>query len=143
MAIYILRGLPGSGKSTWIKNYEAENYQESGKVCSADHFHMVNGIYQYNPLKAGEAHLKCLEKYLSALQTGQYPIFVDNTNTQSFEIAPYWQLACVFGIQVKIIRLHVDFETACRRNAHKVPPARIWWMYQNLLTERLPSHWVE
>lgn len=138
-----MRGLPGAGKDHWIKEYQTKHYQfpQHWIICSADHYHMVNGVYQYKPERAREAHDECLGQYLTALLQPTDVIFVNNTNSTLLELAPYYRLAEYHKAEVKIIQVMCDFQVACRRNVHDVPPRTIWKMYQNILTERLPGHW--
>lgn len=68
-------------------------------------------------------------------------VIVDNTNFSTWEIASYYRIAQLYNWPVKIVQIHCDFETACKRNTHQVPHDKIWLMQQTLLTERLPSHW--
>ena len=143
MKVFIMRGLPGSGKSRWIDNHRRKH---DDVICSADHYHMVDGAYKYDPAKTAFAHNACLRKYLDALYVHDKEadaVFVDNTNATAAELSPYVRLAECLGHEVKIIRVHCDFETACRRNVHGVPPGTIWHMHQTMITERLPSYWKE
>ncbi len=168
MNVIIMRGLPGSGKSTWIKQV-FRNFQhgtvspqayylkeEETKIFSADSYHMVGDEYRYDPARAGEAHASCLREYLSALMllTNQtaadslnngsaQTLIVDNTNTTVWQIAPYYAAALAFNVDVRILRVDCSFEKACKRNIHKVPASTIWQMHQNIMTERLPSIWKE
>ena len=52
--LYIVRGLPGSGKSTFAKSI-AKPYQ----VFEADQYFMKNGKYKFDPTKLKEAHNDC------------------------------------------------------------------------------------
>lgn len=152
MQVIILRGISGAGKTWWIEDHVREQSRDiSGDsnllfpVCSADHYHLKvgGGRYDFRPENQGQAHLACLEKFFYVLWDKKdfHTMFVDNTNTTTTEMAPYIQLALLHGLPVRIVRVHASFETACRRNVHAVPPATIWRMHQNILTERLPSHW--
>ena len=142
MQVIIMRGIPGSGKSTWAKKESAQCVRPV--TFSADKFFMVGGSYRFDPTKLGEAHGDCLVGFLSHLRDGGYTtIFVDNTNTTAVEIAPYYALALAYGADVKIVRMATPFEVAVIRNTHNVPISTIWKMQQNLLTERLPPHWTE
>lgn len=138
MKVYIMRGLPGSGKSSWVKNF-----CPTDTVCSADHFHTVNGEYRYDPKNAGAAHGACLRQFVRALDVGTDVLVVDNTNTTAVELAPYVRLCEAFGIEYEIVNIACDFATACERNIHAVPPATIWNMHQNLMTERIPPYWKQ
>jgi hypothetical protein len=70
--VYIMRGVSGSGKSTWIANKirELERLRlfvqppVRTAVCSADDFfvHPSTGNYVYDPRKIGEAHMSCMCK---------------------------------------------------------------------------------
>lgn len=145
MQVIIMRGIPGSGKSTWIK----QNLIEAGQdwfIVSADHYHMIGGVYRYDPKNAGNAHAQCLRKFTEYLKRNEGcsgGIIVDNTNTTAWEIAPYYALALAFQCDVKIVRVHCPLETALPRSIHDVPATRVWQMYQNIVTEKLPPHWVE
>ena len=139
LKVVIMRGLPGSGKTTYIKEF-SNRYQVN--VCSADFYHMIGGQYRFDPAKAGEAHARCLKNYLDLLAS-RGRIFVDNTNTMAWEIAPYYALALAYGADVEIVRLHCSLETACARNIHNVPVSTLVKMERGLLTECLPPHWTE
>ncbi len=108
-----------------------------------------NGVYRYDPKFAGEAHRRCLEKFIDLANAKKFPedgptaIVVNNTNSTAAEVCPYYMVAEALALPVKIVCIHVDFETACHRNVHAVPASTIWAMYQNLHTERLPAWWKE
>ncbi len=144
MNVVILRGIPGSGKSTW-----AERQQGRKIICSADHFHIVNGEYLFNPAKAGEAHNDCLHKFLSfAMEASEGRgrtdlLIVDNTNTTAWEISPYYRLAEVYGLSVSILNFYCEILTSFQRNIHKVPIKTIAAIHRNMLVEVLPSHWKQ
>jgi predicted kinase len=140
---YILRGVPGSGKSTYIKNRFAPT---SYAYCSAD-LYFINketGKYEFDISKIGEAHKDCLKKFLDLIQnTKPNTIIVDNTNTRLIEVAPYAQLACLYDYTVKVITILCDPLTAATRNVHGVPLENIQRMavVLNEETQRMPSWW--
>lgn len=114
--LIILRGLPGSGKSTLQKR----DYPDA-VVASADQFFMVDGEYRFNPARLPEAHGTCCRTVIGALQVESPLIVVDNTAISVVEIAPYVLLAQAYGYDAEIITLCCDPAVAAARNLHGVP----------------------
>lgn len=146
MQVVIMRGIPGSGKTTIRK----ERYPNA-LVCSADDYHMVDGVYKFDPAKAGFAHAWCLKKFVLAVNgdLGTFAncraetVVVDNTNSRVLEIAPYFRVAEAFGVPVKILRVHCQIEMALCRGTHNVPASTVFEMYANIMNEKLPPGWKE
>lgn len=142
MRVIIMRGLPGAGKSEMAARHAGDHETE---ICSADDHHVgLDGVYRFDPKKAGAAHTECLRKYMRLLSSGfKGDVIVDNTNTTLAEIAPYARIAEAHGVEFTIVYIHCDPATACRRNVHAVPPATILRMYKNLLQEEVPPYWKQ
>ncbi len=146
--VKILRGLPGSGKSTWIQNYLAPLLNQCEKVdfaiCSADDFFMVNGEYKFDPREISNAHRACYKMFVNSVVEGIETIFVDNTNTQLWEITPYIQFAEMMDYEVEIIEIRISPSVCFGRNVHGVPEHQImkmaanwqnplpWWNYRRI-----------
>lgn len=156
MKVILMRGLPGSGKSTWV-NHCVQHHGTNNKkvvVCSADDSHTLpDGTYKFYPANVAKAHNDCLKKFLTQLDPFNPDalrncnpltcVIVDNTNTSAWEIAPYLRLAEAFGHEVKIVRVECSLQLATSRGVHGVPTKTMLAMQRNLLTEVLPSHWRE
>jgi predicted kinase len=140
MKVIITSGIPGSGKSTLIKN------EFSGaEVVSADSFFTDrNGNYNFDVTKLGEAHAACMRRFIHIL-SNRYDtddvLVVDNTNTTSEEIAPYYSVAKAYGASVELITLVCDPELAAERNVHGVPLAGCRAMAHRIMQRRLPPFW--
>jgi predicted kinase len=97
--VIILRGLPGSGKSTVAS-------QMNGVVCSADEF-MVDelGKYDFDPDRLGECHDKCFDKFLAVLAIGATPV-IANTNTMRWEMQRYIDHCLELGLRWSVLDLY-------------------------------------
>lgn len=90
--LILLRGLPGSGKSTFAENYALKI---DGIHLEADMF-FVNketGEYEFDASKLKQAHQWCQDRVESFMKHGAWPIIVTNTFTQEWEMQPYFDMA--------------------------------------------------
>lgn len=145
MRVVIMSGIPGSGKSTYVK----ENLPEAVVVSADDYFTTRTGAYKFDSAKLPQAHNQCLRRFTNFLITysgGQdlivQPILVvDNTNLTVAEIAPYAALAQAYGADLEIITLVCTIETAAKRNVHGVPEEAVDRMARTLAGRALPPWW--
>ena len=98
----LVRGLPGSGKSTFA-NFIWNDYS----ICEADKFFVdKDGNYKFDATKLPEAHKWCREqveiRMIDNIANPQYypEIVVSNTFTQEWEMAEYYKLAEKYGYTV-------------------------------------------
>ena len=100
--LYIVRGLPGSGKSTFAEALVGSDFL----VCEADKYFMQDGEYKFDGSKLKEAHESCrntVETYMKdSLVNDQFyrEIAVSNTFTQEWEMQPYFDLAKQYDYMV-------------------------------------------
>ena len=92
--LYIVRGVPGSGKTTLAK-------QLTSNVFEADHYFYDNdGNYNFIPSEIKEAHKECQQFVGFAMESGIQKIAVSNTFTQEWEMEPYFELSKKYGFKV-------------------------------------------
>jgi predicted kinase len=123
----IMRGLPGSGKSTLVTKLLSDG---PAFVCSADDFFVdASGEYHWDPKRIHEAHQVTQARAKKYVELGMSPIIVDNTNTMVWEARPYVENAVANGYAVEVLQPSTpwcfDPVELAKRNKHNVPEASI------------------
>jgi predicted kinase len=119
--LYLLRGLPGAGKST-LASQLADSHFEADM-----YFTNENGQYLFNPSEIKKAHAWCQSEVHTAMilnhTTGDNEkIVVSNTFTQGWEMEPYYKLAESYGYRVFSIIVE---NRHGGENLHSVPEDKI------------------
>ena len=144
---YVLRGLPGTGKSRLARLISAANNPEYcldrffvRTFSTDDLFINEEGVYEFDPTLLKQHHQENLRRAIEFFnlhprphQTleGEYWVqiaIVDNTNTQHWEYEPYVKAAKEAGWDVQIITLdwnEHDIPLYAKRNKHDVPEEAI------------------
>jgi predicted kinase len=122
--LFLIRGLPGSGKSTFARHIWNEY-----AVCEADKFfYDKEGNYNFDPSKLKDAHAWCKNEVEIRMKDHQvnnqyYPeISVSNTFTQEWEMKDYYELAEKYGY--KVVSLIVENRHG-GKNLHGVPDDKL------------------
>jgi len=128
MKVIILRGIPGSGKST----YARRSYTGAVTVSADDFFlHAVPNEkelrYDFDPKLLPVAHADCFRRFLVYLHECHPLIIVDNTNVHIWEWHNYKTAAELVGYQVQVI----GFQVAT------VDEIKLCWK-RNMLTHHVP-----
>lgn len=98
--VIILRGVSGSGKSTFASMLARHN--DGALVVTADdYFTDRDGLYKFDPSKLGAAHAQCFERFETALYNPDVnTIIVANTNTSPRDFKKYVDAAEAYGATV-------------------------------------------
>jgi predicted kinase len=114
--LYIVRGIPGSGKSTFAKTLGGQHYE-------ADMFFIdEEGNYNFDFTKIKDAHQWCQGMVKSDMILEYPKIVVSNTFTQEWEMKPYIDMAKEFGYVVFTIVVENRHGGV---NEHNVPEDKI------------------
>lgn len=142
MQVKIMRGIPGSGKSTFAKTLAAEAWAQGCRptICSADDFFIgPDHVYRFDATKLDAAHRWCMEHFIRCLQDRMDPVIVDNTNINLEDVSPYVAVGRALGYDVEIIQVDTPPDVCASRNIHGVPPGRVFDMHKRLMSTKLPT----
>ena len=120
--LYLLRGIPGAGKSTLAKQLGDSHFE-------TDTFFMVEGEYKFDPTKLRKAHEWCQSQIELAMINNHVTagldnsdIVVSNTFTQAWEMDAYYELAKQYGYMVFTVIVENRHGGI---NQHRVPADKI------------------
>eukprot|EP01013_Petalomonas_cantuscygni_P033401 TRINITY_DN60351_c0_g1_i1.p1 TRINITY_DN60351_c0_g1~~TRINITY_DN60351_c0_g1_i1.p1 ORF type:complete len:245 (+),score=24.21 TRINITY_DN60351_c0_g1_i1:71-805(+) len=130
--VVLVRGLPGSGKST-VARAIASTYKSC--VVEADDFFVnrASGVYVFDPSLISDAHQECQRRAKAAIRGKTPVVIVSNTFTQRWEMRTYVLAAVKGGYRVHVVDLYdgnKSDDILASRNVHGVPPDRIAAMRQ-------------
>lgn len=112
--LYLVRGLPGSGKSTIARDL-VDNGLADVQVEADMWMYNDRGEYEFSPSLVKHAHGRCQAAVRKCLRRGE-SVAVSNTFTQRWELQPYINMAEYFGVKVKEITARGEFGSI-----HNVP----------------------
>ena len=119
----IMRGLPGSGKSTVVRLIQHVYFK--AVVCSADDYFLnPQGSYIFDQGKIKAAHEACQAKALQACESGVSPVVIDNTCVRRWEMVHYAKLADAHRYVVIVLEPQTPWKhdpaELAKRNKHGV-----------------------
>jgi len=120
--LVLIRGLPGSGKSTMARVLAKIGYEHH----ESDQFFGEDDNYQFDASRIKEAHEWCLLKTKQSMQR-RMRIVVANTFTRHWEMMPYIDAAKLNCYKLKVIEADGEW-----KNVHGVPDEAI---------ERMRARW--
>ncbi len=131
--LILLRGIPGSGKTTLGKTILRCVSTDDPDVISADDYFMdSNGNYNFDSLKIKEAHNDCQQRCANKMKNEFSKIVVANTFTQEWEMEKYYEMAERYNYRVHSVIVENRHGSV---NVHNVPDEKIKEMKKRFQTK--------
>jgi len=93
--LYIVRGIPGSGKSTFANSLDCPVFEADQYFIDSE-----TGEYKFDGSKIKLAHNWCKLRVEQSMEDDFQKIAVSNTFTQEWEMDAYYELAKQYGYRV-------------------------------------------
>ena len=121
--LILLRGIPGSGKTTLAKLLLQIRGTDEPEVLSADDFFVdENGEYHFDSSKIKEAHNYCQFRCSERMRQQKAKIIVANTFTQEWEMEIYFEMAKRYNYRIHTLIVENRHGS---ENIHEVPAEKI------------------
>lgn len=121
--LILLRGIPGSGKSSLGEIILRCPGSNSPDVLSADNFFMDDkGNYNFDSTKLKQAHNECQLKCAERMKLEISRIVVANTFTEKWEMESYYEMAERYKYRVHTVIVENRHES---KNVHGVPDEKL------------------
>ncbi|MGF1740605.1 ATP-binding protein [Vibrio profundum] len=113
LTLTLVRGLPGSGKTTLAKTYSADHFEADMYFVNDD------GEYQFDATRLKQAHSWCQHSAKQSLQQGR-SVVVSNTFVRLWEMKPYLKMAQRYNAEIEVIECQGRYA-----NTHGVSQATV------------------
>jgi uridine kinase len=124
--LILLRGLPGSGKTTLGEVILQSNQGARPDIISADNYFMDDkGNYNFDPTKLKEAHNNCQQICADRMRLEFSKVVVANTFTEEWEMKPYFEMAERYNYRIHTIIVE---NRHGGENIHGVPKEKLQQM---------------
>ena len=121
--LILLRGLPGSGKSSLGDVILRNPNSNTLDVLSADNFFIdERGNYNFDGSKLKQAHNDCQQKCAERMKLEISRIVVANTFTEEWEMSPYFEMAERYKYRIHTIVVENRHNG---KNVHGVPDEKL------------------
>jgi predicted kinase len=122
--LYMMQGIPGSGKSTVARAIKRLDVMT--KIYSTDEFWIRDGTYQFDGSRLREAHEWNQRRAGSHMEKSYRDnLIIDNTNIKQKDAQVYFDLARRYDYTVQVVRVDPGLGECLRRNAQRTPDRKI------------------
>jgi hypothetical protein len=130
MQVVLIRGLPGSGKTTLGKRIVLGARLENLRAINHEADHFFEKLGYFDGALLAQAHGQCLERFTHDISSGEQDlVVVSNTFTTQKEMLPYMEACVARSIIPQVITCKGMFGSV-----HSVPQTTI---------ERMRARWEE
>ena len=148
--VCIVRGLPGSGKSTLCEQLATEHSNQECVICGTDrYFTSADGLYHFDAARLPQAYAQSVLACLDAMQRGVPLVLIDNTHAQQWEYEPYLRLAQFYQYSCDVREVACCGQKQLRyflaRSVHLIPlhvAERMWNRWQPDEAAQLEMAWL-
>lgn len=118
--LFITRGYPASGKTTWAKNWVSKDPTNRARVSRDDiRFNVLN--YQGVGTRYQEAQVTELQRLMIRnLLQSRFSVIVDDTNLPNSRVNEFRRLAEENRVPFRVVQFNVDAETCIDRDAERM-----------------------
>ncbi|HEX7412912.1 MAG TPA: AAA family ATPase [Bacteroidia bacterium] len=120
-SLILLRGLPGSGKTT-LANLLSEEGKYPIHAIDAYFTDAQTSVYIFSFDKNHLAYKQCQEQTEQSIKQGFQKIFIDNTFTLDWEMEPYFKLAAQYECSIFVITVENRHGA---KNTHQITDEQI------------------
>ena len=145
--LLLLRGAPGCGKSTWIRERGLEDYALSADkirlMCSSPSLN-VHGSYEIDQTRDKQVWKTLFSILETRMEAGEFTV-IDATNSKTVEMNRYKELCQSYRYRIYCVDMtDIPIEEVKRRNRNREPLKRvpeevIDRMYSRFSTQKIPS----
>lgn len=134
--VTVMRGLPGAGKSDYLK-------AATDALIISQAKELVGVRKEHWPMHWGTASNACLRAFVEALQAGVPHVAVDRPNIGIAEFAPYCSLALAYGYELEVVTLEMSPSMAAARCPHQDSAEYVAKLVRRLdeATRDMPPYW--
>ena len=129
--VIILRGVPGSGKSSFVKMLKGTNTDVT--VHAIDDLHVdENGDFFWKEDEQDKLYLLNYCNFVNSMKDQMPLIVVDCINVKTSDFSDYIQAARMFNYHVYVVTPDMpNVDDAAKRNKHHVSSLQIKQMYKD------------
>lgn len=124
----LIRGLPGSGKTTKALEIACDDHYE------ADQYFTIDGKYVFDQSKLSAAHEWCFDSVVESMKNGR-SVSVANTFTRFWEMDNYINAAILYNYNITIITMLTEYGSI-----HNVPKTIIDKMSERFLDSKVVAN---